>query len=453
MRILLLKWWDLLRSSFWFVPSLMAAGSVALAVAMVALDDAVSDEWLIDGGWAYTGGAEGASAVLSAIASSMMGIAGVVFSMTLVALSLASSQFGPRLLRNFMRDSTNQVVLGTFVATFMYSLLVLRTIRYGDESVVPHLSVTLAVGLALMSLGVLIYFIHHVSVSIQADEVVSRVGDELLQSIDRMFPEPEPPDDSTPQPAPDSPALDAAFDEQSQGISADVDGYLQFIDLAALTALATKNDAILRVERRPGEYLAPGARLLSVWPRDRASEDLVGSARAAFGLGSQRTPSQDLEFTVDQLVEVAVRALSPGINDPFTAIRCIDRLGSALCRFAKRDPPSPHRFDADGRLRVTAPPVSFSRFLDCAFDPIRNYARADAQVTRRLLETIATVEKSASRPERRAALRRHADVIAAEAQTGLSAEADRRTIALLHEQVIAALNEGESPPPEGESVV
>ena len=177
MRAQLLKYWDRIRSSFWFLPSLMACGAVALALATVALDGSVTDDWLQTLAWVYTGGAEGASAVLETIAGSMITIAGVVFSLTLVALSLASSQFGPRLLRNFMRDTANQVVLGTFVATFLYCLLVLRTIRRADEvAFVPHLSVTLGVLFAIASLGVLIYFIHHVSVSIQADEIIARVG-------------------------------------------------------------------------------------------------------------------------------------------------------------------------------------------------------------------------------------------------------------------------------------
>ncbi|MBC7706367.1 MAG: DUF2254 domain-containing protein, partial [Rhodoferax sp.] len=167
------KFWDRLRSSLWFVPATMAFLAVALAVAAVELDKAVADDWLLSLGWSYSGGAEGASLVLGTVAGSMIAIAGAVFSMTLVALSLASSQLGPRLLRNFMRDTVNQVVLGTFVATFVYCLLVLRTIRRADEvAFVPHLSVTIGVLLAIVSVGVLIYFIHHISVSIQADQVV-----------------------------------------------------------------------------------------------------------------------------------------------------------------------------------------------------------------------------------------------------------------------------------------
>jgi uncharacterized membrane protein len=176
MKAHFLKYWDRLQSSFWFVPAMLALGSTALAFSAVALDEQATD---LLSNWErlYSGGAKGASAVLQTIAGSMITIAGVVFSMTLVALTPASAQFGPRLLRNFMSDTLNQLVLGTFIATFIYCLLVMRTIRREDEAAfVPHLSVTLGVLLALASMAVLIYFIHHVSVSIQADEVFARAA-------------------------------------------------------------------------------------------------------------------------------------------------------------------------------------------------------------------------------------------------------------------------------------
>ena len=274
MKAHLLKYWDRLRSSFWFVPAIMAAAAVALAFATVALDKAVTvDRWLQAQSWTYTGGAEGASLVLGTIASSMITIAGVVFSMTLVALSLASSQLGPRLLRNFMRDTTNQLVLGTFVATFVYCLLVLRTIRRADEvAFVPHLSVTFGVLFALVSLGVLIYFIHHVSVSIQADEVVARVGAELVQGIDRLFPEQMGHAEPRPAGAPSHAGLTAEFDREARPVGAAEDGYLQFIDTDALMTLATQEDVLFRLERRPGQYVVMGCALVMVGPGDRVTE-------------------------------------------------------------------------------------------------------------------------------------------------------------------------------------
>jgi uncharacterized membrane protein len=439
-RALLIKYWDRLRSSFWFLPSLMAAGAVALAFAMVTVDEAVAEEWVLELGWVYTGGAEGASAVLGTIASSMITIAGLVFSMTLVALSLASSQFGSRLLRNFMRDTANQLVLGTFVATFLYCLLVLRTIRRADEvAFVPHVSVTLGVLFAIASLCVLIYFIHHVSVSIQADQIVARVGAELNAGIDRLFPDRT--GQGTSRPAAES--LDDGFDARSRPIAADGDGYVQIVDAQALLRMATRADALFRVDRRPGDSVVEGMTIVTVAPGDCVDGAMVERVNTAFVLGSQRTPSQDVEFSVDQLVEIAARALSPGVNDPFTAITCIDRLGSALCRLAQREIPSAHRFDDDGRLRVVAPPVPYSRIADAALDQLRRHGRPSAAIAIRLLDTIGVVAGAARRPDDRAALRRHAELIVRGAREAVPEEEDRQAVERRYFAVSRTLNDAE----------
>lgn len=337
---------DRVRSSFWFIPVVMAVGALALAYATISLDAPLTNWLERTWGWTFQGGAEGAGNVLGTVAGSMITIAGVVFSMTLVALSLTSSQLGPRMLRNFMRDTSTQVVLGTFVATFLYCLLVLRTIRRAEEVLfVPHLSVSLGVVLAVVSIGVLIYFIHHVSVSIQANEVVAGVSRELIEGIDRLFPEDvgqgapripiEPPDASFLE----------AFEREARPVAAAGDGYLQFIDTDVLLELAKEEDVVLRLERGPGHYIVADRPLVLVWPGDQVNDKLTARVRSAFALGNQRTPRQDIEFAVSQLVEIAVRALSPGLNDPFTAIACVDHLGSALSRLAQREMPSPYRHD------------------------------------------------------------------------------------------------------------
>ena len=423
LRSQLPKYWDHLRSSFWFLPSLMAGGAVALAFGSVALDESVPAQWLRAQTWAYTGGAEGASAVLGTVAGSMITIAGVVFSLTLVALSLASSQFGPRLLRNFMRDTTNQVVLGTFVGTFLYCLLVLRTIRRADEGpFVPHLSVTLGVLFAIASLGVLIYFIHHVSVSIQADEIVARVGAELMLGIDRLYPaqgrDRAEPDWSEVE-------LPAAFDREALAVPAADDGYVQLIDLEMLVAVGAEADVLIQVVRRPGRYAACGSPLAMVWPPSRVTDKLADRVSAAFVLGARRTPAQDVEFSVDQLVEIAARALSPGVNDPFTAMACVDRLGSALCRLARRQMPSPYVRDGEDRIRLVTQPVAFAELADAAFNQIRQYGRSSAAVTRRLLDTLAMIAAVARGPEQRAALLRHAEMIVRGAREALPEVQDR----------------------------
>jgi uncharacterized membrane protein len=417
LKTLLLKYWDRLRSSFWFVPAVMACLAAVLAVCAVELDKSIAKDWLQRLGWSYSGGAEGASLLLGTVAGSMIAIAGTVFSMTLVALSLASSQLGPRLLRSFMRDTANQVVLGTFVATFVYCLLVLRTIRRVDEvAFVPHLSVSIGVLLAMASIAVLIYFIHHVSVSIQADEVVARVGGELEDGIDRLFPghlgKPGPEVLKTPSDA----ELPAAFAREARPVGAPEDGYLQLIDADALMALAAEEDLLLRLERRPGHYLVKGRAMVMVWPGDRVTETLVDKLNAAFVLGDQRSAGQDVEFSFQQLVEIAVRALSPGINDPFTAIACVDRLGSGLCRLARRDIPSALRFDRHGRLRLVAPGSSFAGIVDTAFNQIRQSARSNPALAIRILDSIAQIAGHVQSAPDAACLQRHAGMIVRGAQ-------------------------------------
>ena len=442
MRVQVFKAWNRVRTSFWFLPTFMAGGAMLLAFATITLDTLVIDWLKLNWGWNFTGGAEGASALLGAIAGSMITIAGVVFSMTLVALSLASSQLGPRLLRNFMRDTTTQLVLGTFVSTFLYCLLILRTIRRAEEVLfVPHLSVTLGVLLAVVSVGVLIYFIHHVSVSIQANEIVAQIGKELIEGMDRLFPE-----DigrgttQIPTEPPDADFLDT-FDQEAHPIESAGDGYLQFVDGDALMALAMQEGVVIRLERRPGQYVVANRPLALVWPGNKVSDHLIDLVNSAFALGNQRTSGQDIEFAVNQLVEIAIRALSPGVNDPFTAIACLDHLGSALCHLAKRIMPSPYRHDTEDQIRVITPVFTFPDVTDAAFNQIRQYGRSSTAVTIRLLETIAEVAVSVCRPEDRAALLRHARMIARGARDGLLEEEDRKEVEERFQSVCQLLTE------------
>lgn len=424
MKIHPLRIWDDLRSSFWFLPTLMVAGAGGLAALTIGWDESVTAEQLARWDWIVTRSPRGASAILGAIGGSMMTIAGVVFSLTLVAMTLASSQFGPRLLRNFMRDTINQVVIGLFVSTFLYALLVLRSIRRDEESdFVPHLSVSVAVLLALASVVVLIYFIHHVAVSIQANEVVGRVHRELIGGIDRLFPE-----RIGAAAPPAAVELPQGFEREARAVAATGDGYLQIVDSDALMRRAVERDLVLRLERRPGHYVVEGTALARAWPRERVDDRLAGQLAEAFVLGTHRTPAQDVEFSIHQLVEVALRALSPSMNDAFTAIACVDRLSSALCRLADRAIPSPGRRDDRGRLRVVASPVTFPDVLDAALHQIRQAARSDAAVSLRLLEALVPVARAATRREDRDALRRHVELIARGARESLPEQEDRQAL-------------------------
>ncbi|MCU0535160.1 MAG: DUF2254 domain-containing protein [Hydrococcus sp. Prado102] len=423
------KLWDSLHSSYWFLPSIFAGVAIALAFTMLWLDRQGYYGPLEKWGWIYTGGANGAREVLSSVASSTIGVAGTVFSITIVALQLAASNFGSRLMRNFMQDTGNQVVLGTFIGTFIYSLLVLRTIQ-GDgddyDKFVPQLSVTVAIVLAIASIGVLIYFIHHASTIIQVSHVISETSDDLDRAIDRLFPEKIGRGTSQlKQPVEEIPD---DFDSNAYGVKAKSNGYLQAIDDEELMKLACQYDLLLHLNYRPGKFILKDSELMIVYPKENVTRKLIKKLDNAFILGKERTEQQDVEFPIEQLVEIALRAISPGINDPFTAIRCIDRLGAGLARLAQRNFPSSYRYDDNKNLRLVAKRVTFAGLVDTAFNQIRQYGKSDVAVTIRLLEAIATVARYTSTQKEREVLLRHAEMIRRDSQQAISEELDKKDI-------------------------
>ncbi len=443
MKTRLTHLWDSVNSSLWFIPALMTIITVGASFATITLDGAVKERLASEVGWIWAGGPEGAREILSTIAGSMITVAGVVFSITVVVLTLASSQFGPRLLRNFMRDTGNQVVLGTFISTFTYCLLVLRTIRSDGtgEEFVPHISVTIGIVLALASLAVLIYFIHHVSISIQAPIIIARVADELDRGIERMFPE-KLGEDVKEDTEPDR--RDLPPETQGHPVSSDASGYLQAIDTDGLMELAEAKDLLIRLEYRPGQFIVTGNNLLLIWSKQPVDESLVGKVNGLFFLGPERTEEQDVEFSVHQLVEVGVRALSPGINDPFTAMTCVDRLGEALSRLAERELPSKYRYDEGHKLRVIAKGTTFADVADAALNQMRQYGRSSASVTLRLLESLAVVAQHVRRDEDGAAVLRHAGMIERGSREALTEPHDRDAVEERYGKVLEALRENRS---------
>lgn len=418
----------------------MVIGAIVLANVMLAIDHAKSGTDIPALPWIYTGSPDGARSVLSTIASSMISVAGVTFSITLATLSLASAQLGPRLLNNFMRDRGNQVVLGTFVAIFIYCLFVLRDIRSLNEiTFVPHLSITLALLLVVFGLGVMIYFFHHVSMMIQAQNLVARIGRELEASIERLFSrqseyalyehelqdEDDIPDD---------------FDENTEFVTAAVSGYLQTVDYEALKKIATEADLLLQLLCRPGDFIAKGSKLLSVYPAGRLSESVTENIRDHFNLGAGRMRLQDVEYVVNQLVEIAVRALSPGINDPFTAIACIDQFGTTLADLAERTIPSGYYYDADNRLRVISDVVTFDGIVNEAFNQIRQHGRSDVAVTIRLLEVISIIVARTRTNSQRQALIRQAEMIKRASDNAIFDDNDRHDVAERYDLIMRMLD-------------
>ncbi|HJR39309.1 MAG TPA: DUF2254 domain-containing protein [Nocardioidaceae bacterium] len=433
---------DRLRNSFWFTPALMTLGAVVLAVLTLTLDDHLSDEDLkaIPGlhTIVYSGGPDGAREVLGTIAASMITVAGVVFSITIVALTLASSQFGPRLLERFTRDRGNQLTLGTFIATFLYCLLVLRTIRTDQPESVPDVGVTVAVALAIAGLSVLIYFIHHVSMSIQAPSLVASIGGELRNGIHHLFPDAdhlEDVEESTPPDLPDT--------GEARRVEARSSGYVQILDLEGLVALACAHDLQLRIEVRPGRFVVPSSTLAHAWPAARVTDELAADIAAALVTGSRRTPVQDVEFPIRQLAEVAVRSLSPGINDPFTASTCVDEMSVGLCEAAGRAFPPRALADPEGVVRVViGDPVTFGRLIGVAFDQVRQCADFHAPVYVHLLEALTRIAGCVTRPERMEPLLTEGRLVMEAACASVPSEADRQGIEERYDELVTAASKG-----------
>lgn len=321
-----------LRESIWFLPSMMTLGAAILATGLLKLDRHIDPVNWPSFTWVFTGSPEGARGVLGVIAGSMITVAGVTFSILVVALSLASQQYGPRLLRNFLRDGTVHFVFGTFVSTFVYCLLVLLSVHgengLAGNTFVPNISVGIAVLLACMNVFVLIYFINHVARSITASRLVELTSKELQSTIKRMFPD-SVGDDEPPAQAEDEFARIAAASAQPVLFNASGGGYVQFIDPEKLLYTARRNGLVIEALVRPGDFVIAGDCLARFWyPTDGLPERGFSEQhiRKCFTLGESRSLIQDVPHGVDMLIEVTLRALSPSMNDPFTAIQCLDRL-------------------------------------------------------------------------------------------------------------------------------
>lgn len=437
MKTRLINLWGSLRVSFWLLPSLITLLSIVLAFVLVHLDEHKEYESLQNLKIFYDGAPEGARAMLTTIAGSMITIAGVTFSITIVALTLASSQFGSRLLRNFMRDTSNQFVLGTFIGTFIYCLLVLQVVRgTSDFAFVPKISVTFSMVLALTSLGVLIYFIHHVATSIQADSVIEATYRELKLSLERVFPSEKGERQADLE---DQLQYDKNIFDDAHCIPASLNGYLQAVDLEGLMELIKKRDYILKIEYQPGDYVIAGSPLIQVQNGDNLPDDIIKKIKEAFIIGIQRTPEQDPEFAINQLVEIAVKALSPGINDPFTAIACIDRLGAALCEMVQRTFPSPYMFDSKGQLRIVTKPFTLWKITKRSFDQIRQYGSTSVSVTIRLLDVLIQVAGQTQDTEHHSMLHHHASMIERGSQHALSEQHDRNDVHMRYRHLLSIL--------------
>lgn len=392
MRAQALQLLDQLRASYWFIPSIMALGGVVLSFVMLYLDRSLSVwTWLRETDWLFLNQPTAARAVLQTIAASMITVAGVAFSITIATVANATIQFGPRLLINFMQSRGNQVTLGTFISTFVYCLLLLRTVRGQDgsagiEMFVPNMGILGALVLAIASLANLIYFFHHIPESIHITNMTAGVGRQLIDQVNKLYP-------SKIGHARQEP--NASFD-QDQAIPGTLEGmgvvtskeigYVQNLDGDQLISCARTHDVVIYIVGRPGTFVSSGVPLALVRPAGNLTGSLQSAIRRSFGIGAKRTARQDILFSVQQLVDIAGRALSPGIQDPYTAIYCLFWMRTATIDLGARDMPSPYRLDRDNQVRLVAYPVTFAEFVEAAFGQLRAYAVRDRNVAVRMAE-------------------------------------------------------------------
>ncbi len=407
-----------LSERFWFLPATMCVVAVVLAESLVQLDgsDAVDSlpSWVAN--LVYRVGESGSRDILGAIASASLGVAGTTFSITMAVLALTSSSYGPRLVRNFMADKGNQVVLGVYVSTFLYSLLVLRSIRdvgaldsSSTQPFVPHLAVNGAVLLAVANVAVLVYFIHHISDSIQISTLSGRVRTDLLETVDRLYASAE--GEQTPSSSTRTAPPSSVAPASAGAVRGDGAGYVQSIDDQQVVELAQEHDLVVWMAVQPGDHLLPDTALMRVEPTV-VDDEVLADLRGCVLVGDARSPFQDVSFAAQQLTELAVRALSPGTNDPYTAINALDDLSVGLSTMAARPRPSDWRTADDGSPRLHWRHPTAETVVAAVVDEMRWYAASAPSVmgaTLRLLERVGSAGDDQLRSELRTQVDRLAE--------------------------------------------
>jgi uncharacterized membrane protein len=433
--------WTNIHTSLWLVPVLMILAAMGLAFCIVEVDAAFSLELQQAFPRFFGINATGSRTILSTIAASVIAVAGVTFSVTIVSLSLAASQYTSRVLRNFMRDRSNQVVLGTLVSIFIYCLIVLRTVQdgsEGSEAFVPSLSIMVAIVLAVGAILAFIYFIHHVATIIQASTIIQGIARETNGAIGNLFPDEIGEDDKDPAGTDEEMAV--LRDRRWQTIPARETGYIQNVEPASLLSFAREHDCVLRVERCVGDFVSSDSPLVSILGPsldERQTRKLCESV----GIASYRSIEQDPAYGIRQIVDIALKALSPGINDPTTAKTCIDYLGSILRGLVRKGIPSPFRYH-EGKLRVIAFGPTFEDFVDKTFHEIRQNGSDDVSVMIRLLDTMEGLAGGDVPRRRKAYLLGHAGLIYGQAEQDLAFEPDRILLKRHLDRATAALQAG-----------
>lgn len=419
--------WDRLRVSFWFAPAILALLAVLLAWTMYWLDGQVPNELLAESRFILSGSVDDARVMLVGIATTVLTTAGVVFTLLTLPLSTVAAQYGSRLLRVFLGDRTTQFVLGMFVGTFVYCVAAATSIQPVEiEPDAPQLTVTVGLALMMATFGTLILLVQHISIMLQAPNIAAAAGAELLGVVGVENPgeagSGEIPSPTTPVNGIAMTAGDA-YVVRSRHV-----GYIQTLDPEILLTVAQGRDLVVRLLHKPGDYVWKGEEIALVWPASRFNAQLEKQLRRSIRIGNQRTPTQDIECAVNQLVEMAVRAMSPAINDPFTAMTCLDHIGNGLVAFAQQGGENLNTYDRNGQLRLVFEPVTFEILLSAAFDMLRHASCDNATVLLYMLDVIDVLGQEIAAPEHRQLLLDHARLIELESRAGAMIAPDRQRV-------------------------
>jgi len=372
-----------IRTSYWFVPGTMVCFTFILSLFSIELDRTVSKDILDSFSWMFTNDPEAARVILSTIATATIGVAGVTFSMTLLSISFASSQIGPRIFSGFMRDRGNQFSLGVFIATFVYCIMVLRTIYSPEDgqNFVPNLSILLAISFAILSIFVLIYFINHIPMMMSMTNSVNRTGGHLVSSIEILFPK-------------ELGEGTSHFDSNIKNgkikteIVARGKGYIEYVNYEVLMEICEENNLLIELIKRPGDFVSREIAVAVVYSNQDIPNKCKKSLSETFIEGVNRSHKQDIRFPGNLLIEIAARALSPGINDPYTAIDCINQLQTGLLYMQHRSTPSKYRKGKEDTVRVISDTIKYEEFLLHILNSLRNFVKRDFLCTKHLMESI-----------------------------------------------------------------
>jgi uncharacterized membrane protein len=364
------------KSSLWFTPGIIVLFCTGLALGAVEVDRLLGEAITERYPRLFGARAEGSRQLLAAIASSTITVAGVVFSITIVTLSLAAAQYSPRVLRNFMSDRANQVVLGVFVGVFVYCMLVLRTVRGGEDAFIPGVSILIAIALAMTGIALLIFFIHHVATSIQVSEMAARIARETLQGLRAQAPH-------------DDTGFDTKLDDTAwTPLPARSSGYIQRVDENALVAWGREDRRIVRVEKPVGAFVVSGECVISVSGLTPPEESDADALHSALALNTYRDLGQDPAFGLQQLVDIASKALSPGVNDTGTARDALNYITCILREIAQAPTPERRYRSSGGRIALIMRVRSFEEYLQLACGPLRRNATRNLEVMQHLIDSL-----------------------------------------------------------------